>query len=178
MTSNTEFVSIGRVVKPHGIRGELVIEVYGDTLSGLEENAALHVGGESHSLVGSRPHQGRLLVRLEKVVDRTAAESLRGAELTVEREALAALEASEWYADDLVGWSVLAEGASIGRVAAVLAGSPHDYIVLDDQSQTLIPMVREWLVDIDHESRVLGLELPDGLMEHPASTADTVGGGD
>lgn len=162
--SDDGLVRLGRVVKPHGIRGELVVEPEGDTLAGLAPGVELILAGREYALAGVRPHQGRLLVQLDGCRDRNLAEALRGASVEVAATVLPAPDENEWYADDLLGWELLeADGSRLGRVTAVLAGGVHDYLQLEDDA--LVPMVKDWLVAVEPGRRQLTMRLPAGLIE-------------
>ncbi|MEY8565144.1 ribosome maturation factor RimM [Corynebacteriaceae bacterium 7-707] len=81
--SGTEQLQIGRVIKPHGVRGELVVEPTTDDPEGRFAVGTVLTGrqrGRERTLTvtATRPHQGRLLVTVEEVSDRTEADSLRG----------------------------------------------------------------------------------------------------
>lgn len=81
--SGTEELQIGRVIKPHGVRGELVVDATTDDPDGRFAVGTVLTGrqrGKDTTLTvrSVRPHQSRLLVTFEEVADRTAAESLRG----------------------------------------------------------------------------------------------------
>ena len=129
MGGEPDLVRVGRVVKPHGIRGELVIAPLGDTLGSLSPSIPIWVGRPNPYRIGSvRSHQGRLLVTLDGCDDRDGAERLRGADVQVKRDRLAELPDGEWYVDDLVGYRVEdAVGGGTGRVTAVIEGT-HDML--------------------------------------------------
>lgn len=81
--SGTEQLQIGRVIKPHGVRGELVVDATTDDPAGRFAVGTVLTGrhrGTERTLTvkTTRPHQGRLLVTVEEVTDRTEAETLRG----------------------------------------------------------------------------------------------------
>lgn len=114
-------VRIGRVIKPHGVRGEVVVD---PTTDAPEERFAVgetvrgRRGAQDYELTVAsvRPHQGRLLIRFEEVSDRTAAERLRGIQFFA-----APREGGPGYYDhDLEGLVVLREGTRIGRVSGVI----------------------------------------------------------
>ncbi len=169
MDTEPDLVRVGQVIKPHGLRGELVIAASGDTLASLSPSTELWIGStRSYSVVSVRPHQDRFLVTVAGCGDRDAAEHLRGAQVQVERGRVADLTGSEWYIDDLVGHHLEdAAGRGAGRVTAVVEGGPHDLLEVEweDGETVLIPMVRRWLVSADPAARRIVVRLPEGLIE-------------
>lgn len=114
-------VEVGRVVKPHGIRGEVSIELLTDRPHvRFAEGAELWLDGTVVTIAAGRPHKGRWLVRFTDVEDRTRAESLRGAVLTapvLEGDA----EADTFWIHELVGMRVLDDDEEeVGEVASVI----------------------------------------------------------
>ncbi|HJO03901.1 MAG TPA: ribosome maturation factor RimM [Acidobacteriota bacterium] len=167
MDGDPELVRVGRVIKPHGLRGELVIAPLGETLGSLLPSALLWIDRPDPYRVESvRSHQGRLLVMLDGCEDRDVAERLRGAEVQAERALLAELPDDEWYIDDLVGYRVEdAAGGGAGHVTAVVEGA-HDMLELAwDGEAVLVPMVRQWLISADPDTRCMVVRLPEGLLE-------------
>lgn len=158
-------VRVGRVVKPHGIRGEVVVEPSGDTLGELAAGDVILVGGNERAVVGMRPHQGRLLLTLDGCEDRNAAEALRDAAVEVQPEALPELGPHEWYVEDIVGWQLCdAESGPVGRIEGVVDGAVHDYVEVGPDG-LLVPLVQEWLVHVDESARQIVMRLPAGLIE-------------
>ncbi len=158
-------VRVGRVVKPHGIRGEIVVETTGDTLAGLAPGEVILVGGTEYAVAGVRPHQGRLLLSLAGCEDRNAAEELRGSVVEVSPEALPELGPNEWYVDDIVGWQLWdAASGPVGRIEGVVDGAAHDYVEVGPEG-LLVPLVRDWLVQVDEAARKIVMDLPPGLVE-------------
>jgi 16S rRNA processing protein RimM len=167
MDGHPDLVRVGRVVKPHGLRGELVIAPLGHTLGSLSPSAPIWIGKPTpYRFESVRRHQGRLLVTLEGCDDRDAAERLRGADVQVEGGRLAELPDDEWYVDDLVGYVVEdAGGSGAGRVTAVVEGA-HDMLEVSWDGETvLVPMVSQWLVSTDPVARRIVVHLPGGLLE-------------
>lgn len=166
MSADEGLVRIGRVIKPHGIRGELVVAAEGNTLAELPLGATVVVEGETYSIAGLRPHHGRLLLTLDGCSDRTVAETFRGAAVEVATAGLPGLADDEWYADEFVGWTLLDRaGVELGVVTAVLPGPVHDYLQIGADAPQLVPMVREWLVAVDPARRTLSMDTPAGLLE-------------
>ncbi len=168
MHAEPDLVRVGQVVKPHGLRGELVIAAFGGTLASLPSSVQLWIGNRPYAVVSTRPHQGRFLITVDGCGDRDAAERLRGDHVEVERGYLADLRGSEWYVDDLVGYQLQdATDGGEGRITAVVEGGPHDLLEVawGDGDTVLIPMVREWFVSADPAARLIVVRLPDGLLE-------------
>jgi 16S rRNA processing protein RimM len=151
-------LEVGRVVKPHGLQGEVVVVAITNRTERFAAGNHLWVDGTEHAIVTSRPHQDRWLLRFDDVADRTAAESLRGAVLTA--EPFDEAPEGEVWVHELVGAEVVdRSGAPIGVVTAVEANPAHDLLVLD--GGTLVPMV--FVVDQRH-GRVV-VDVPEGLLD-------------
>lgn len=158
-----ELVTIGRVVKAHGIRGEVAVHLLTDLDERFAPGAKVKVGDLDASVASSRPHQGRLLVRFENVADRSDAERLRGAEIKAEPVALD--EHEHFFAHELVGLAVHdAEGGNLGEVSALFelpeaAGYDLLEVTRADGSTWLLPASDD-LVEIELEADANGS--PDG----------------
>lgn len=156
-------LEVGRISRPHGLSGEVVVDLVTNRLERLSPRAELTcrgTGGVSVERVltvrGSRPFQGRHLVRFEGVEDREAAEELHGAVLL----APAVSDPEALFVHELVGCEVVdQEGTSRGRVAAVRENPASDLLELDDGR--LVPL--RFLVG--REEDVLRVDVPAGLFE-------------
>ena len=129
---------MGRVVKPHGVRGEVVVDLVSNRPERrLAPGSVLSWGGGDLEVVGARPHQRRWLVTFAGVADREAAERLRGA--TLSAPALGDENDVLWV-HELVGVEVVdTTGRSHGRVEAVEANPASDLLVLE--GERLVPLV-------------------------------------
>ena len=119
-----KLVAVGRVVKPHGIRGELCVEYQANSSELLAKGRTVWLRlpdktNQPRSITGSRPHQGRWLVTLQGTADRDQAETLRGAEVLVPAGDLPALDENEVYLHEMVGYAVVLEN---GDPVGVLEG--------------------------------------------------------
>ena len=114
-------IAIGRIVKVHGLKGELVVESRSDVPDRFAPGTQVHVAGTPRTITSSRAHQGRLLVTFDGIADRTAAEALRGAELTAPPADVS--DSDTFYAHELVGMAVVLEDEREGdRRRALNAG--------------------------------------------------------
>jgi len=151
-------LELGRVARPHGIRGEVVVMLHTDRPERTTPGAVLRAGDRTLVVASARPHQGRWLVRFEGITDRNGAEELRGA--TLVGEPLDDPGEGRAWVHDLVGDEVRdVRGNTLGRVTGVEANPAHDLLVLDDG--TLVPYV----FVVDQQPGVLVVDLPDGLLD-------------
>jgi len=151
-------LELGRVGRPHGVRGEVVVMLHTDRPERTTPGAVLHAGDRTLVVASARPHQGRWLVRFEGITDRNSAEELRGA--TLVGEALDDPGEGRIWVHDLVGEEIRdTAGNAFGRVTAVEANPAHDMLVLDDG--TLVPIV----FVVDREPGVVIVDPPDGLLD-------------
>ena len=162
---------VGRLGRPHGIRGEITVEVRTDDPEGrFAEGAALHrESGAPLRVVHQHWHNGTLLLTLEGVSDRNGAEALRGTVVHADTSADAPLDdPDEFYDHQLVGLDVvLADEHLVGTVAAVAHPPGGDLLVVDrgDGTELLVPFVRAVVPTVDIAGRRLTITPPDGLLE-------------
>lgn len=174
-------VVVGRIGRPHGVRGEVTLEVRTD-----EPDARFAPGAKLYfnaaperaplEVVSSR-WQGRVLVlTLDGVDDRTAAEELRDFIVESEvREDARPAEADEYYDRQLIGLDAVVDDQVIGEVADVLHLPAQEVLVLRrvDGSEVLVPFVNEIVPDIDLLSGRITLNPPPGLLDESAAEVVT-----
>ena len=161
---------IGRVVKSHGVKGEVAVEVttdepevrfaVGEVLTGRQ------AGKERELTIKTvRAHQQRLLVSFEEVPDRTQADSLRGMKFfaaPLEREE----ESDEYYDHELIGLNVLHDDAQAGTVAGIMDTPNRKILEIDYQGkEVLVPFVMEFVPEIDLDEGYLVITPPEGLLD-------------
>jgi 16S rRNA processing protein RimM len=149
-------LEVGRVVKPHGLRGQVIVELVTNRPQRVAPGAVLTSDQGPLEVVLSAPHQGRFLVSFAGVGDREAAERLRGAVL----RARPLVEPDALWVHDLIGSAVaLPSGQLVGTVEAVQANPASDLLVLDGGQ--LVPL--RFVVDRG-PGRVV-IDPPPGLLE-------------
>ncbi|MEF2143884.1 MAG: ribosome maturation factor RimM [Desulfovibrionaceae bacterium] len=166
-------VLVGRVVKPHGIRGELCVESYADSPSLFPQLESVLLGSGSKKptrfgVASVRPHQGRMLLTLEGVADRTRAESLRGLDVFVPESTLPELDEDEFYLHDLLGLDVLQEdGTCLGVLEHFIeAGGQLTWAILHESGrEILLPGVPEFILDVDIDAGKVVVAPPEGLVD-------------
>lgn len=166
---------MGRVSRPHGVRGELVVDVRTDSpaerfvVDGIVEARLRDGGSQSLTVTAARSHGERLLLSVAGVSDRDGAERLRGALLTVPKSSLPPTQdPDEYYDHQLEGLAaVLPDGSPLGVVREVLHGAGGDLLAvrLTGGDEALIPFVREIVPTVDVDTGVLVVDPPPGLVD-------------
>jgi 16S rRNA processing protein RimM len=175
--------SVGRVRRPHGVRGELVVESLTDEpdailAPGRRVFQGTHEGGlhldprtkepRALTVTGLRPFKDGFLVTFDIIGDRTEAEKWNGRHLMVPVEELSEPDDGEVFAHELVGMQLIddATEASLGEVVEFYE-LPQGLLLEMRTPKGLVsvPFVEEFVLDVDRESRTIRVALPDGLLE-------------
>ncbi|MGK5738877.1 ribosome maturation factor RimM [Micromonospora sp. URMC 103] len=179
---------VGRIGKPHGIRGEVTVEVRTDepearfapgsvlrTEPGAKPPAEPAASGVVYrvpaelTVESARWHQGRLLVAFEGVLDRDVAEALRGTLVGVDSADVAPPEDPEEFHDhQLVGLSVVTPaGERLGEVARIDHAPASDLLVLrrPEGGTALIPFVKAIVPEVDLAGGRVVVDPPGGLLD-------------
>ena len=164
-------LAVGKILRPHGIRGALVVEALTDWPERFAPGSRmlLEQGPSDYrevTVVTGGPHKGRLLVALEGVSDIESAEKLRGKYLMIPACDASPLAEGEYWAHDLIGMKLEDKaGDELGEVADVLCREAQDMLVAEapDGSEFSVPLVTEFIKKIDMEKRVITLTLLEGM---------------
>lgn len=153
-------LEIGRVVRPHGLRGEVVVELISNRPDRLVKGAVFEAADRELVIDTVRAHQGRWLVQFAGVGSRESAELIRNLILTGEPSEDPAGEDEALWVHRLIGSKVFDQtGAEVGTVTSVEANPASDLLVLDTGG--LIPC-RFVTSHGDGEVRV---DIPEGLLD-------------
>lgn len=164
-------ITIGRVVKPQGRKGEFVVAPSTDrpdrfpTLRRAYVSAAAGLAREVE-VESAWPHKGRFVVKLRGVDSIDAAEAYRGLELRIAPEELAALPAGSYYHHELIGLRAEDEqGRPHGRVEGILetgAGAPV-LVLKGEAGEELLPLAEGFVKSVDPAQGRIVLHLPDSV---------------
>jgi len=163
-------LAVGRVLRPHGVRGDLLVDAYSDELQTLEPETEVFLGSSpaSHLVVSVRPHQGRLLLKLSGCVDRNQAEQFRGLEVRVTLKRADPLPAGVYYHRQIIGLQVIElDGRVLGEVAEILETGGNDVYVVRAAGGTelLLPAISSVILNTDLEKGQIQVAIPRGLEQ-------------
>jgi 16S rRNA processing protein RimM len=135
-------IALAAIAGAHGVKGEVRLKLFSDSVDSLAVHKKLFVGGAQRRLLSIRASGKTAVAMLEGVSDRGAAEALRGSLVEVDRSALPPLEEGEYYHADLIGLpAVDREGKSVGTVVAVENYGAGDLLDIEtaEGKRSLIP---------------------------------------
>lgn len=170
---------VGRVVKAHGVTGELVVDVRTDDPdlrfapgSTLRARLARGAGERICVVEGRREHGNRLLLRLSGTTDRDAADALRGALFLVDSAELPPIDEPDTYYDhQLEGLRVrTTAGEDVGVVIEVLHTAAGELLSIrshseDGPRELLVPFVGAIVTSVSLEDQLLEIDPPEGLLD-------------
>lgn len=167
------YLVVGRVLRPHGIRGELRVGIITDYPERLKQHACFYLAPPDspeavrrHPVEKLRQHGEVLLLKLSGCNDRSAADELRGMLVQIPIEEAVPLEEGEYYHSQLVGVRVKTEsGELLGHVVEVLETGANDvYVVRGPRGDVLLPAVDDVVLELDLEARRMVVHLLPGTL--------------
>jgi 16S rRNA processing protein RimM len=167
-------MTLGKIMRPHGIRGELRMRLDTAYPDRLFEIDTVYVGRKPdprsatpYKLEKTRLHRGAALLTLAGITDRSQADALRGRLVMVPLDVGAPLEEGEFYVFELLGMGVYTEaGEYLGTVRRILETGANDVFLLDgtERGEILIPDTDEVIREIDLEARRITITPIPGLL--------------
>ncbi|WP_141577562.1 ribosome maturation factor RimM [Actinomadura sp. WMMA1423] len=167
----SEPLVVGRIGRPHGVRGEVAVDVRTDEPeSRFAPGTAIAtdpVAAGPLTIERKRWHSGRLLVRFAGIGDRDAAEELRGTWLVVDPGDISpSADPDDFHDQELLGLAVFtADGAEVGQVADVLHHGQDLLVVRGAGGEKLVPFVAALVPEVDVPGGRLVIDPPPGLLD-------------
>lgn len=168
------WLAVGRVRRPHGIHGEIVVESLTDFPERLAPGVEIGLGSEAldrRAVVHRvRFHKGDFLLALEGIDERNAVEGWRGLYVFLPEQPRDELPQNYYYEHELLGCHcALADGAELGEVTGLLPGAGgHLLVVAASRGEVLVPFISPIVVRVDMATRTVVLDPPRGLFDADA----------
>ncbi len=175
MSTAPSQLRVGRLVKAHGLKGALKVELYTDApdrrfipgaVFTLQVPTSSPWHGKTLTLTELRWYNGQPVAFFDGVIDRTGAESLVKAILWIEQVADEPDEPDAWYDFQLVGLRALRDGVEVGSIARVEHFPAQDLLAIrTPDREVLVPFVAAMVPTVDISSGTVTLTPPPGLFE-------------
>jgi 16S rRNA processing protein RimM len=172
MVAWDDMVLVGRIARPHGVRGQVIVNPETDFVddrfvSGATMWVRSGQGEESLTIASARVQNGRPVIAFEGFSSIEDVERLAGLELRVPEDSLQALAEGMYYQHQLVGCAVeTTDAVRVGEVIRVEGGAGGSLLaVRGAQGEVLIPFAQHICVEIDVVARRIRIDPPDGLLE-------------
>jgi len=164
-----DFLAVGKIRRPHGVRGEVLLEVYTDFPERLCPGRVVYVGEQHERLVirQARPHKDGLLLAFETLATPEEVGRLRHQVLYIAGQDAAPLAEGEYYSFQLMGLRVVAEdGRELGRLTEILVTGANDvYVVEGRYGEILLPAIPQVIRQVDLAAQQMTVRLLPGLAD-------------
>ena len=159
----TRRIALALVAGAHGVKGELRLKLFADSIDSLARHSRLYVGGRELALRDIKHGGKTAIARFEGISDRSAAEALRGQLVEIDRSELPELEEGEYYHADLIGRAaVTTADEPLGRVTAIHNFGAGDIIEIAPPlgPTMLLPFTNAVVPTVDLAGGRVVIELP------------------
>jgi 16S rRNA processing protein RimM len=173
----TDWVTLGEIVAPFGLRGEVKLLAQTDFPDRVATHATLYLGPkhQPYALLETRPHGGVILLRFDGIDDLTAAEKLRGLIVCIPQAEAAPLAEDQYYIHDLIGLRAIhINGTELGTVMDVFVGSGQELLAIRraGRQNVLVPLVKALVPAIDLTDRTVTIDPPAGLFDDDTASVE------
>lgn len=170
---------IGKIKDAHGLRGELYVLVFSGDISWLDDIEQIALSSETQKLtltsltiVSTKPYKDGFILKSKEISDRTQAESIRGALVSIDEDYLVAEEGETIYLSEIESFEVFVDDKCIGKIVGFSSNGAQDILevepseINEGSSKVYeIPFVDAFVKEIDHDAQKIYLTLPEGLLE-------------
>lgn len=163
-----EKIEIGKIVNVVGLRGEVKVYSYAEDPDRFTGLYSIIVGDEPVEIENVRFHKNMVILKLSGISDRNEAEKLKGTMLYITPDDLEELPEGMHYVRDLLGLDVVGcDGEKLGELSDILKNTAQDVYVISmgDGSTAMLPVVDEFVREINTEDGFIRIDPPEGLFD-------------
>ena len=155
----TQTLTIGLVLKPQGIRGEIKVKPYTDSAEDFASIGRIFLDGAEYKVLSVRTGGGAVYLGLKGVADRNAAELLRGKEVVIPRSEAPVPQAGRYYVADLLGCAVVTEGGvRLGVLRDIRQAATDVYTVFNGSREIMFPAADGVVTAVDVEGGTITVD--------------------
>jgi len=162
-----QFLIIGRILAPWGVKGEVKVEVLTDFPERFAPRKVVYLDAHPLEIERCRPHKQHMVVKLATIDSIEVAEKLRGQDLNIPGSELFTLPEGQYYAFQVIGLKVVTtESKTLGRIKEIMTTPGNDvYIVEGKRGEILIPAIEDVVKSIDLKKGKIIIEAIEGLLD-------------
>ena len=157
---------IGRIGRPFGIRGEVRISPFTETIEAFERSCVLILEETPYNVLRIRGQKSAMIVALEGIDTPEQARELTGCLVKTYEENLPPKEEDEYYWFELIGMKVsTVDGRDLGRISTIIATGANDVLHVDgDYGEVLLPMIEDVVIEVDTDVKEMIVDPLEGLI--------------
>lgn len=165
-SAEAEFVTIGQILAPWGVKGKLKVKVVTDFPQRFAPAAKVYVNRQPMTIDSAEWHKSQVIIKFNQIDTVAAAQRLQGQPIEIHRSQLYPLPEGQYYHFQLIGlevWTI--QGELLGNVTEILAAASNDnYVVSGARGEILIPAIEDVVKSIDLERGRITIEPIEGLL--------------
>jgi len=150
-----EFITVGEILKPQGIKGEIKIKPLTDDIERFKKLKAVYIEGVPYKIRSKREDGKFVYIGLFGVDDRNAAQTFAGKNLDIDEVNAVELEEGTFFIKDIIGCCVVDGEKTLGKVTDVLQHGAADVFVIDGEKNMLFPFLNRCIDDIDVKNKII-----------------------
>jgi 16S rRNA processing protein RimM len=173
----TEWATVGKVVAPFGVHGELKVRSLSDIPDRFTELEVVYLGPVHvpHRIISARPSKGDMMVlKLSDIDDANTAEAVRNCDIAIPISQLAELPSDSYYQHDIIGLRVYTlDGRFLGKIVDIMPTGSNDVYIIEaaaDNKQLLIPAIKDVIKQVDLSRQMMYIEAIQGLLDNDDTT--------
>jgi 16S rRNA processing protein RimM len=162
------FTAVGRVLRPHALRGELRVEAFSQTARNIQRGRPTYLDGVRRIVQEARNDRGAWIVRLGGITDRTAAEHARGKLLEVPDAEVIRDDDESYFVHELIGLRVVTDtGQELGTIGDVISTGANDvWVVRGSNGELMVPAIADVIERVDTAAGVVIITPLVGMLDN------------
>jgi len=164
--SELEFIAIGQILAPWGVKGKLKVEVVTDFPERFSPQATIYINRQPMAIDSTEWYKGKAIIKLNTVDSIEEAQKLRGQPVEIPHSQLYSLPEGQYYHFQLIGLEVwTTQGELLGSIAEILTAESNDnYVVRGATGEILIPAIDDIVKSVDLNKGHMLIEPIEGLL--------------
>ena len=164
------YLAIGFLRRPHGVQGEVIMDLHTDFPDRIKPGRKVYVGEkhEAFTIGAVRPHADGMLVKMRGFDTPESSGRFRNQWVYVRSNEVPALPEGKYYKHELIGLTVMVDdGSALGVLNEVLETGANDVYVIQKENgkEVLLPAIPDVVLDVDMTDRVMKVHIIDGLLD-------------